>query len=161
MQGRQATRRRKGIEVVHPREETTWCRKRSSLELQRWWKFPCGPWRINPVSISLRVWKRRNYIYIYRYRYIDIYRYRVSLVAQMVKNLPGMQEIWVRSLGQEDPMEKEMATPPVSLPEKFHGQRSLAGYSPWGRKRVRHDRATHTHTHIICIIYNIFIICTL
>ena len=94
MQGRQATRRRKGIEVVHPREETTWCRKRSSLELQRWWKFPCGPWRINPVSISLRVWKRRNYTYIYRYRYIDIYRYRVSLVAQMVKNLPGMQEIW-------------------------------------------------------------------
>ena len=34
----------------------------------------------------------------------------VSLVAQMVKNLPAMQETWVRSLGQEDPLEKEMAT---------------------------------------------------
>ena len=33
-----------------------------------------------------------------------------SLVAQMVKNLPGMWETWVSSLGQEDPMEKEMAT---------------------------------------------------
>ena len=33
-----------------------------------------------------------------------------SLVAQTVKNLPAMQETWVRSLGQEDPMEKEMAT---------------------------------------------------
>ena len=33
-----------------------------------------------------------------------------SLVAQEVKNLPAMQETWVRSLGQEDPMEKEMAT---------------------------------------------------
>ena len=33
-----------------------------------------------------------------------------SLVAQMVKNLPAMQEAWVHSLGQEDPLEKEMAT---------------------------------------------------
>ena len=33
-----------------------------------------------------------------------------SLVAQLVKNLPAMQETWVRSLGQEDPLEKEMAT---------------------------------------------------
>ena len=33
-----------------------------------------------------------------------------SLVAQMVKNLPAMQETWVRSLGQEDPVEKGMAT---------------------------------------------------
>ena len=32
------------------------------------------------------------------------------MVAQMVKNLPAMQEMWVRSLGQEDPLEKEMAT---------------------------------------------------
>ena len=35
---------------------------------------------------------------------------RASLVAQMVKNLPAMQETWVRSLGQEDPVEKVMAT---------------------------------------------------
>ena len=34
----------------------------------------------------------------------------VSLMAQMVKNLPAMQETWVRSLGQEDSLEKEMAT---------------------------------------------------
>ena len=33
-----------------------------------------------------------------------------SLVAQRVKHLPAMQETWVRSLGQEDPLEKEMAT---------------------------------------------------
>ena len=33
-----------------------------------------------------------------------------SLVAQTVKNLPAMQETWVQSLGQEDPLEKEMAT---------------------------------------------------
>ena len=34
---------------------------------------------------------------------------RASLVAQTVKNLPAMQETWVRSLGQEDPLEKGMA----------------------------------------------------
>ena len=34
---------------------------------------------------------------------------RASLMAQMVKNLPAMQETWVRSLGRKDPLEKEMA----------------------------------------------------
>ena len=36
--------------------------------------------------------------------------YGASLVAQMVKNLPAMQETWDRSLGQEDPLEKGMTT---------------------------------------------------
>ena len=49
-----------------------------------------------------------------------------------------MQETRVRSLGQEDLLEKKMATTPVFLPGIFHGQRSLAGDSPWGR-RVGHD----------------------
>ena len=60
-------------------------------------------------------------------------------MAQMVKNPPAMQKTWVQSLGWEDPLEKEMATHPVFLPGKFHGQRSLEGYSPWGCKRVRHE----------------------
>ena len=45
-----------------------------------------------------------------------------------------MQESQVQSLGEEDPLEKEMATARVFLPGEFHGQRSLAGYSPWGPK---------------------------
>ena len=44
------------------------------------------------------------------------------------------QETQLRSLGQEDPLEQEVAAPPVVLPGKFHGQRSLAGYCPWGLK---------------------------
>ena len=59
---------------------------------------------------------------------------RASLVAQRVKCLPAMQETWVRSLGQEDPLEKEMATHSCTLAWKSHGQRSLVDYSPWGRK---------------------------
>ena len=52
-------------------------------------------------------------------------------MAQSVKNLPAVQETQVRSLGWKDPLEKEMANHSVSLPGKSHGQRSLAGYSPW------------------------------
>ena len=49
----------------------------------------------------------------------------------MVKNLPAVRE----TLGQEDSLGKGMATTPVFLPGKFHGQRSLAG-SPWGCKEL-------------------------
>ena len=59
-----------------------------------------------------------------------------SLVAQLVKNLPAIQETWVHSLGWEDPLEEEMTTTPVFLPGEFHGQRSLAGYGPRGRKEL-------------------------
>ena len=50
----------------------------------------------------------------------------------MVRNPPVVHETKVRSLGQEDPPEKEPT--PVFLPGEFHGQRSQAGYSPWGHK---------------------------
>ena len=49
----------------------------------------------------------------------------------MVKNLPAMQETWVQSLGQEDPLEKGMATP-AFLPGEFYRQRSLESYSSQG-----------------------------
>ena len=63
---------------------------------------------------------------------------KASLVAQMVKNLPAMQGTWVQFLGQEDPLEEEMATHSSILAWKFRGQRRLVGYSPWGC-RVEHD----------------------
>ena len=55
-------------------------------------------------------------------------------MAQKVKNLPAMQEILAQPLGQEDPLEKKMGTPSSILAGEFHGQRSLAGYSPWAGK---------------------------
>jgi len=42
----------------------------------------------------------------------------------------------IQSLGQEDPLEEEIATPPVFLPEKSRGQRSLADYSPKSGKEL-------------------------
>ena len=45
-----------------------------------------------------------------------------------------MKEMWVQSLGREDPQRRERQLTPVFLPGKSHGQRSLAGYSPRGCK---------------------------
>ena len=59
-----------------------------------------------------------------------------SLVVQMVKNLPAMQETWIRSLDWEDPLEKGMAVLQCSCSENPHGQRSQVGYSPWGCKEL-------------------------
>ena len=59
----------------------------------------------------------------------------------MVKNLPPMQQAKVRSLGQEDPLGREWQSTPIFLLGEFHGQRSLVGYSSWGR-RVRHNLVT-------------------
>ena len=57
-------------------------------------------------------------------------------MIQMVKNLPAMQETQIQSLGQEDSLEKGMATHCSILAWKTHGQRSLAGDSPWGHKEL-------------------------
>ena len=54
----------------------------------------------------------------------------------MVKNLPASQEIWVWSLGQEDPLDKEWLPVLVFVPREFHEQRKLASYSPWGHKEL-------------------------
>jgi len=64
---------------------------------------------------------------------------RASLVAQTVKNPLEMQETWVQSLGQENPLEKGMAVTPVFLPGEFHGQRSLASYKSMESQRAGHD----------------------
>ena len=69
-----------------------------------------------------------------------------SLVAQTVKRLPVTRETQVQSLGQEDPLEQEMATHSPVFPRKFHEQRSWVGYSSWGYKRVGYDLATKLTT---------------
>ena len=53
-----------------------------------------------------------------------------SLAAQTVNNPSAMEE----TLGREDPLEKGMSTHSSILAREFQGQRSLAGYSPWGHE---------------------------
>ena len=57
-----------------------------------------------------------------------------------------MQEMWVQSLGQEDPLVEEMATCYSILAWEIHGQRSLVGYSSWGRREEHDLAAEHTHS---------------
>ena len=64
-------------------------------------------------------------------------------MTQTVKCLPAMPETRVQSLGWDDPLEKEMQPTPVFLPGKFHGRRSLVGYSPWGRKESYTTEPVH------------------
>ena len=54
----------------------------------------------------------------------------------------------VQSLSWEDPLEEGIATPPVFLPGESHGQRSLAGYSPWRHKESDMIKRLSTHMHI-------------
>ena len=62
-----------------------------------------------------------------------------SLVAQLVKNLPAMQDTPVQVVGWEDPSEQGTATHSSILAWRIpQGQRSLVGYSPWGL-RVGYD----------------------
>ena len=65
---------------------------------------------------------------------MGLYPIYASLVAQMIKRPPAMWETHVRSLGREDPLQKEWQSTPALLPGKPHGWRSLIGYSPWGSK---------------------------
>ena len=68
--------------------------------------------------------------------------FRASLVAQMVRNLPAMQETQVRPLGQEDPWRRKYLPTPLFLTGEFHGQRSLAGCSSRGHKELDTTEAT-------------------
>ena len=77
---------------------------------------------------------------------INSYMFRASLVAQTRKNLPAVQKTQVRSLGWENPLEKEWPPTPVFLPGEFHGRRSLMGHSPGGCKELdMTERLTQMH----------------
>ena len=69
-----------------------------------------------------------------------------SLVTQMVKNLPAVQETQVRSLGREDPLEKEMATHSSVLAGRIPWTEEPGGLQSTGSQRVGNDWATNTST---------------
>ena len=66
-----------------------------------------------------------------------------------------MQEPQVLSLDQEDPLEKEMATPPVFLLGKSHGQRSLVGYSSQVAKESDTTYNQTATTNTFCILFTV------
>ena len=89
------------------------------------------PYMTTGETIALTIWSFVSKVMSLLFNMLSTL---ASLVAQRGKRLPVVQETWVRSLGQEDPLEKEMATYSVFLPGESHGQKSLVGCSPWGLK---------------------------
>ena len=78
---------------------------------------------------------------------------QVSHVAQLVKNLPAVQETWVRSLGWEDPLEKEMETHSSILVWKISWTEEPGGLQSMGSKRVGHNWATNSNLLTYLLTY--------
>ena len=68
------------------------------------------------------------------------FAFKFCILAQMVKNLPAMQEMWVRALGCEDPLEKEMATHSSILAWRIPWTEEPGGLWSTGLPRIRHER---------------------
>ena len=80
--------------------------------------------------------------------YCTLHTITGSMVAQMVKCLSTMRETWVRSLGWEDSLEKEMATHSSTPALKVPWTEELgAGYCPWGCKESGTTERLHFHFH--------------
>ena len=71
--------------------------------------------------------------------FINMYYAVISLVAQMVKSLSAMQATWVRSLGEEGPLERKMATHSSILAWKIPCREEPGRLESMGSQRVRHD----------------------
>ena len=80
-----------------------------------------------------------QFVVIYKVKDFVIINNGTSLVAQMVKHLPTMRETRVRSLGREDPLEKEMATHSSTLTWKIPWMEDPGRPQFMGSQRVRHD----------------------
>ena len=69
-------------------------------------------------------------------------------MVQRLKRLPAMWEIWVRSLGREDPLEKEMATHSSILAWRILWTEELGGLQSMGHKESYMTKRLHFHFHI-------------
>ena len=76
-------------------------------------------------------------------------------MAQTVKNLPAMQETWVQSLGQKDPLEKRKAAHSSILAWKIPWTDKPGGLQPIKSQRVRHDRRTNTSGNSIQTFFSL------
>ena len=105
----------------------------------QWPEYCCGCLGFCPWSSSLLGLHFSPRLISFRYHPCP------SLVAQRVKRLPTVRETWVWSLGQEDPLEKEMATHSSTLAWKIPWTEESSRLQSMGLQRVRHDWATSLH----------------
>ena len=102
------------------------------------------------IRDQVKIFVPRNkcsFLYIFQHHitlYPSRYKYHyasegASLVAQRLRPLPAMQETWVQSLGQEDPLEKKMATHSGILAWRILWTEEPGGLQSTGSQRVGHD----------------------
>ena len=103
------------------------------------------------------------YIYVYTYNmcvYVYVCMCRVSLVAQMIKNLPALKETQVQPLGWEDTLEKWMATLSNSLAWNSSMVKEPDGLQSMGSQNLHMSEGLstciHTHTHIFIPFHILF-----
>ena len=115
-----------------------WCWKR--LLIAPWTARRCNQWILKEISPEYSL---EGLMLKLKLQCFGLLMRRThSLVAQMVKCLPAMQETLVQSLGWEDPLEKEMATHSSTLAWKIPWMEKPGGLQSMALQRVRHDWAT-------------------
>ena len=110
----------------------------------------CSPW--GHKELDTTEWL--NWMFYY-FKFVPTFIYTAFLVAQTVKHLPAMRETWVRSLGWEDPLEKEMATYSSTLAWKIPWMEEPGRLQPIESKSVRHNWVTSIS--IFNLIYTLII----
>ena len=137
-----------GLSWVHLWQPTPVFCLENSMDREDWQATAHGSQRAGYNCVTENI-----YIFTHTHIYTYIYIFGVSLVAQRLKHLPAMQETWVQSLGQEDPLEKEMATHSSILAWRIPWTEEPGGLQPMGSQRVGHDWATSlSHTYFIFYI---------
>ena len=93
------------------------------------------------MDVILDYWWALNVIrtLVIERKHLSTVEEKASLVAQTVKNLPAMKETWVQSLGQEDPLEKGMATHSSILAWKISWTEKPSRLQSMRIQRVTHD----------------------
>ena len=111
--------------------------QRAGFMLSRHCKSEGRGWNFNQ-------WCWHNWLSVWQMWYLTstLHRMVASLVAQSVENLPPMQETWVRLLGREDPLEKELATHSSILAWRISWTEEPGRLQSMGISRVGHDLAT-------------------
>ena len=100
---------------------------------------------VDPPGVVLWRYRVRGFIW---YEYIPQNILWASLVAQAVKNLPAMEEMWVQFLGREDPLEKGMAIHSSILAWEISWMEEPGRLQSMGPQRVGYDWASSTYTYI-------------
>jgi len=109
----------------------------------------CNPWRHKELDMHVlfcKGWLKLHDMWLWLLKEISLevsnVKWESSLVAQMVKHLPTMWETWVRSLGWEDLLEKEMATHSSTLAWRIPQMEEPGRLHSMGSQRVRHNWET-------------------